>query len=189
MLILTNTTGMSRLKVFYKLYSRQRRVKYSSRCSSKYHLRTQETVVGPKRFLAAHLSLLWLPWIVALLFWPFVYDLQGIPLPKRLPWNPRPRPPVSYAADHEELNVKPWKSIIIASIPTPLVKSVRYVLAGTMWWLDFHKSIPGYRIHGCPMKIKCDLFRLLTLRWLMSYIYRAHILDVSRSHTTTQHSR
>jgi len=29
----------------------------------------------------------------------------------------------------------------------------------------------------------------LTLRWLISYIYGAPILDVSRSHTTTQHSR
>ena len=28
----------------------------------------------------------------------------------------------------------------------------------------------------------------LTLRWLMSYIYGVPILDVSRSHTTTQHS-
>ena len=32
-------------------------------------------------------------------------------------------------------------------------------------------------------------YRNLTLRLLMSYIYGAHILDVSRSHTTTQHSR
>ena len=31
--------------------------------------------------------------------------------------------------------------------------------------------------------------KLLTLRWLMSYIYGAPILDVSRSHTTTQHIR
>jgi len=31
--------------------------------------------------------------------------------------------------------------------------------------------------------------KLLTLRQLMSYIYGAPILDVSRSHTTTQHSR
>ena len=30
---------------------------------------------------------------------------------------------------------------------------------------------------------------VLTLRRLMSYIYGAPILDVSRSHTTTQHSR
>jgi len=29
----------------------------------------------------------------------------------------------------------------------------------------------------------------LTLRLLMAYIYGAHILDVSRSHTTTHHSR
>ena len=52
----------------------------------------------------------------------------------------------------------------------------------------------------CP-KSKCeDLFHLvtgnklyrlycLTLRRLTSYIYGAPILDVSRSHTTTQHSR
>jgi len=32
-------------------------------------------------------------------------------------------------------------------------------------------------------------WRPLTLRRLMSYIYGAPILDVSRSHTTTQHSR
>jgi len=30
---------------------------------------------------------------------------------------------------------------------------------------------------------------VLTLRRLMSYMYGAPILDVSRSHTTTQHSR
>jgi len=33
------------------------------------------------------------------------------------------------------------------------------------------------------------LVKSLTLRLLMSYIYGAPILDVSRSHTTTQHSR
>ena len=42
---------------------------------------------------------------------------------------------------------------------------------------DSH-PVPRLRIHGA-----------LTLRWLMSYIYGAPILDVSRSHTTTQHSR
>ena len=31
--------------------------------------------------------------------------------------------------------------------------------------------------------------KLLTFRLLMSYIYEAPILDVSRSHTMTQHSR
>ena len=33
------------------------------------------------------------------------------------------------------------------------------------------------------------MVKSLTIRLLMSYIYGAHILDVSRSHTTTQHSR
>jgi len=39
------------------------------------------------------------------------------------------------------------------------------------------------RIFAFPLQ------QLLTLRLLMSYIYGAPILDVSRSHTTTQHSR
>ena len=39
-------------------------------------------------------------------------------------------------------------------------------------------------------KLQCSKHSLnLTLRWLMSYIYGAPILDVSRSHTATQHSR
>ena len=33
------------------------------------------------------------------------------------------------------------------------------------------------------------IYKLLTLRRLTSYIYGAPILDVSRSHTATQHSR
>jgi len=39
------------------------------------------------------------------------------------------------------------------------------------------------------MKKTSEVLLLLTLRRLMSYIYGAPILDVSRSHTTTQHSR
>jgi len=46
-------------------------------------------------------------------------------------------------------------------------------------------------------KILCNYFQTkllengtyITLRLLMSYKYGASILDVSRSHTTTQHSR
>ena len=34
-----------------------------------------------------------------------------------------------------------------------------------------------------------NIINYITLRRLMSYIYGARILDVSRSHTTTQHSR
>ena len=45
--------------------------------------------------------------------------------------------------------------------------------------------------HPVPLSA-ANRFSHLTLRWLMSYIYYiygAPILDVSRSHTTTQHSR
>ena len=41
-----------------------------------------------------------------------------------------------------------------------------------------------YFLHVSRIRVKS-----LTLRLLMSYIYGASILDVSRSHTTTQHSR
>ena len=47
----------------------------------------------------------------------------------------------------------------------------------------YHNTMPTNRIYYKPDKVS------LTLRRLMSYIYGAPILDVSRSHTTTQHSR
>ena len=43
--------------------------------------------------------------------------------------------------------------------------------------------------HSIQFWGKCLHRACLTLRLLMSYIYGAPILDVSRSHTTTQHSR
>ena len=52
----------------------------------------------------------------------------------------------------------------------------------------FLSKMPKYylkRVHGHSLPNPSQL----TLRWLMSYIYGAPILDVSRSHTTTQHSR
>ena len=39
------------------------------------------------------------------------------------------------------------------------------------------------------LHVRRIMVKSLTLRLLMSYIYGAPILDVSRSHTTTQHSR
>ena len=44
-------------------------------------------------------------------------------------------------------------------------------------------------VHWTNIYRKVPLIFNLTLRRLMSYIYGAPILDVSRSHTTTQHSR
>jgi len=51
---------------------------------------------------------------------------------------------------------------------------------------QIYMQIPG----TYPKTDQVTFLRLsLTLRRLMSYIYGAPILDVSRSHTTTQHSR
>jgi len=57
----------------------------------------------------------------------------------------------------------------------PKLNSICYLLA----LLGAH-----HFLHVSRIRVK-----LLTFRLLMSYIYGAPILDVSRSHTTTQHSR
>ena len=59
---------------------------------------------------------------------------------------------------------------------------VRYLLVSiqTNMPIDVGYDEPNYVVYFCM---------LLILRRLMSYIYGASILDISRSHTTTQHSR
>jgi len=52
--------------------------------------------------------------------------------------------------------------------------------------IEFSSSLPPWSVK--LLKTKHRLI-YLTLRLLMSYIHGAPILDVSRSHTTTQHSR
>ena len=75
-------------------------------------------------------------------------------------------------------------------------------------WVSFLSSVPGFKPLNVELNPICHLLALLgvhflhvsrirvkplTLRLLMSYIYiyiyGAPILDVSRSHTTTHHSR
>jgi hypothetical protein len=57
-------------------------------------------------------------------------------------------------------------------------------------WLTVHRSITLFDfLLDAQIHIYLYIIRLLTLRLLMSYVYGAPILDVSRSHTTTQHSR
>ena len=64
----------------------------------------------------------------------------------------------------------------------------------------YTRSVPWTAKYSEVLEFTCQTTRpnmaeelVLTLRWLMSYIYiyiyGAPILDVSRSHTTTQHSR
>jgi len=63
----------------------------------------------------------------------------------------------------------------------------KYVLMVAV--LDYYT--PGYVSSNeeAIKNVKGKQDSILTLRLLMSYIYGAPILDVSRSHTTTQHSR
>ena len=87
-----------------------------------------------------------------------------------------------------ERRIRPWiNKKIIEYIGEPEPTLVDFicskVLAG---------SAPQGILDDVQM-VSCDLGGIepfiLTLRRLMSYIYGAPILDVSRSHTTTQHSR
>ena len=66
-----------------------------------------------------------------------------------------------------------WKSRAIPLLPLWAVRHVQSLSVCTRV-LSTARSLDG---------------ETLTLRWLMSYIYGAPILEVSRSHTTTQHSR
>jgi len=59
------------------------------------------------------------------------------------------------------------------------------------WLLSRASAHHSSKLYSSPHLLWITLvtFGNLTLRWLMSCIYGAPILDVSRSHTTTQHSR
>ena len=57
----------------------------------------------------------------------------------------------------------------------------------TWYKTNGRNHILEYETHKDAAAFKCVF--CLTLRRLMSYIYGAPILDVSRSHTTTRHSR
>jgi len=68
-----------------------------------------------------------------------------------------------------------WHDINVINPLNPELNPICYLLA----LLGAH-----HFLHVSRIRVK-----LLTFRLLMSYIYGAPILDVSRSHTTTQHSR
>ena len=68
-----------------------------------------------------------------------------------------------------------FKKLYIINPLNPELNPICYLLA----LLGAHNFL-----HVSRIRVK-----LLTFRLLMSYIYGAPILDVSRSHTTTQHSR
>ena len=85
----------------------------------------------------------------------------------------------SYKNSKHETNFWKWLIHLLAyNLFNPLkpeLNSICYLLT----LLEAH-----HFLHVSRIRVK-----LLTFRLLMSYIYGAPILDVSRSHTTTQHSR
>jgi len=89
----------------------------------------------------------------------------------------------------------------ILSLQPRFLYRCKVLTVKTYFIISLHKQMDTYIIDGLqqlcdkimrPILSKqgnrfCNIH--LTLRRLMSYIYGAPILDVSRSHTTTQHSR
>ena len=75
-------------------------------------------------------------------------------------------------------------ALFLCAASTPAVALIQH----TVQWLFgiFHWWYCGRSV---KLNTHFHLALCLTLRRLMSYIYGAPILDVSRSHTTTQHSR
>ena len=73
----------------------------------------------------------------------------------------------------------------------PFYKTPKQPCLGPLTIVKNHPLVSHMMLHKLNSLYAVTLWSLnvLTLRWLMSYIYGAPTLDVSRSHTTTQHSR
>ena len=64
-----------------------------------------------------------------------------------------------------------------------------YFVFGRVWMCTWRPTAMTLVFLWCLLVLPVQDQYTLTLRRLMSYIYGAPILDVSRSHTTTHHSR
>ena len=71
--------------------------------------------------------------------------------------------------------------VFVKEISSSKISGFQHVVAEIYVLLGYYAVSSG--------NFHCLLLKSLTLRLLMSYIYGAPILDVSRSHTTTHHSR
>ena len=124
-------------------------------------------------------------WYIIAFCWIFFYEYFGryLCLSHNYIWITACTTLVKYS-----ISTLPWRSkntdknnlalIVYHSLLNPLnpeLNPICYLLA----------LLGAYHfLHVSRIRVKS-----LTLRLLMSYIYGAPILDVSRSHTTTQHSR
>ena len=122
-------------------------------------------------------SVLWngcLKFLITLTY-PHLFPLHlNFHLP--LDYKPSPVPFLPYAVSQVHMHISQCDLPVLYINPLkPELNPICYLLA----LLGAH-----YFLHFSRIRVK-----LLTFRRLMSYIYGAPILDVSRSHTTTQHSR
>ena len=80
---------------------------------------------------------------------------------------------------------------VIPDVGIILVTHMRLLCLETLCLFEFVAEWKRYLVSDAIMQARSRQREVpcLTLRRLMSYIYGAPILDVSRSHTTTQHSR
>ena len=88
--------------------------------------------------------------------------------------------------------VEPTHSMVYAVSTVKLGKLLLKLIMSKIYFpCKMHISCTEEVTYGnvCFIDPECYRKPSLTLRRLMSYIYGAPILDVSRSHTTTQHSR
>ena len=100
---------------------------------------------------------------------------------------------VIYITIHGSMNIKFTSSCLLVNRPAqvsgPLLNDLisprNPFTFETLFFFGIHNKILIYDAKHSRQK----QLRILTLGLLMSYIYGAPILDVSRSHTTTQHSR
>jgi len=80
-----------------------------------------------------------------------------------------------------------WKTVMAADRTSQYLIILSHAVQQVTSHLKYHSDTLTLRRRTTYIYVA--LWRSLTLRRLMSYIYGAPILDVSRSHTTTQHSR
>ena len=88
---------------------------------------------------------------------------------------------LTYEQQPHPTQLSPCKVFTVSTVSAVLQRTCQKVIA-----THRHNEHSKFTVVACcTNSIVCSL----TLRLLMSYIYGAPILDVSRSHTTTQNSR
>ena len=84
--------------------------------------------------------------------------------------------------------------ILLGELRCSSFRNIVIYLMSRPFFLRPHRFFFFYKFAFRQLLLRCLIFLdpcivILTFRRLMLYIYGAPILDVSRSHTTTQHSR